>query len=221
MRSSNRTLREIGMLAALSLVVGGCASGGGATGDVVPPGAEDNANTAGPQVTPPEFVAVNEGGGALAEDMGGATFRGQATGPLESGELILTLSADGVVTRFGGTLLGAFFGFPTGTEVIFDYETESVTGTYVGSGGVFEPLEDFLEDSEQYMHLTEVVVILVGDSFSVRTEYQTNVPSQFGGTQAIQFGATLIAPDDDELQGALGLPGHTYDQDPLFTLVRE
>ena len=210
--------RSIGFLAMAAILVAGCGSGGGEVGV---PEAQDNENGAVPDEPAPEFAAFNTGGGTLAEDMGGATFSGQADGPLESGTLTLTMSAEGVLTTFGGTLLGDFFGFPSGSEVVFDYQAETVTGTYVGPGGAAQPLEDFLDQAGQSIHLTKIVVILVGDSFSAHTGYQTNVPGQLGGPQAIEFDATLRAPDDDALQGAIGLPGHTDDQDPLFTLQRQ
>lgn len=211
--------RSIGLSAVAAIVVAGCGSRGGEVGA---PEVQDNGNGAAPDEPMPEFAAFNDGGGTLAEDMGGATFSGQADGPFESGTLTLTMSTDGVLTTFGGTLLGDFFGFPSGSEVVFDYQAETVTGTYVGPGGASEPLEDYLDQAGQFIHLTKVVVILVGDSFSAHTGYQTNLlPGQLTGPQAIEFDATLRAPDDDALQGAIGLPGHTDDQDPLFTLQRQ
>jgi hypothetical protein len=208
-------------LAILILAVAGCGSGGGAAGLPVTPDPEENGNGAAPDVPPPEFVAVNDGSQELAERMGGSTFTGQATGSLESGVLTLTFSADGVLTTLGGTLLGAFFGFPAGSEVFFDYQSETVTGTYVGSDLSSQPLEDFLAGAGQSIRLTKIVVVLVGYSFSARTEYQSSVPGQPGGTQVIEFEATPRFPDDDALQGAIGLPNRTDNQDPMFTLQRQ
>ena len=96
-----------------------------------------------------------------------------------------------------------------------------VTGTYVASGVGTQPLEDFLSQAGQSIRLTKIVVVLVGDSFSARTEYQSSIPGQPGGTQVIEFEATLRSPDDDALQGAIGLPNRTDNQDPLFTLQLE
>lgn len=213
--------RLISLVVIVIPAVAGCGSDGGAAGVVGTPDAQDNGNGAAPDAPPPEFVAVNDGGGKLAERMGGATFSGQADGPFESGTLTLSMSSGGVLTTLGGTLLGDFFGFPSGSEVIFDYQAETVTGTYVGPGGTIQSLEDFLDQAGQSIHLTTIVVILVGDSFSARTEYQTNVTGQLSGPQAIEFEATLRAPDDYALQGAVGLPVHTDDQDPLFNLQRQ
>ena len=215
------TVRRLGWLTILILAVAGCGSGGSAASLPVTPDLEENGNGAAPDLPPPEFVAVNDGGQELAGRMGGGTFTGEATGSLESGGLTLTLSADGVLSTLGGTLLGAFFGYPAGTEVIFDYQSETVTGTYVGSDLISQPLEDFLTQAGQSIRLTKIVVVLVGDSFSARTEYQSSIPGQPGGTQVLAFEATLRFPDNDALQGAIGLPNRTDNQDPLFTLQRQ
>lgn len=214
-------VRRLGWLPILILCVAGCGSGGSAAGVAVTSGVEENANTAAPDVAPPEFVAVNDGGPELALRLGGGTFTGEVTGALESGSLTVTLSADGVLTTLGGTLLGAFFGYPAGSEVIFDYQSETVTGSYVGSDLNSQSLEDFFAESGQSIRLTKIVVVLVGDSFSARTEYQSSIPGLPGGTQVIAFEATLRFPDDDALQGVIGLPNRTDNQDPLFTLLRQ
>jgi hypothetical protein len=170
---------------------------------------------------PAEFVAVNEGGGDLAERMGGATYTGQATGPRASGTLTLDFSDDGVLLTLGGTVLGAFFGLGADTEVVFDYQTQAVTGTYRANDGSSRPLEDFLADAEQSIELHSVVVILVGDSLSVVTDYATNLSGQAQGQWTMILEGTLRFRTNEDLIGGLNLPGYLDSEVPEFTLLRQ
>ncbi|HUU82535.1 MAG TPA: hypothetical protein VM243_03425 [Phycisphaerae bacterium] len=169
---------------------------------------------------PDGLVSVNGGGGALADRLGGATFTGDATGELVAGTLSLAFDADGVLIHLGGTAIGGLLGLPEQSEVFFDYGRQSVTGTYATEGGT-RTLEEFLAESEQSIELCRVVVLLVGDSLSVRTGYLAELASHPTGEQTVELEATLRFQTDDELRGALGTSWYSDSQALLFLLQRD
>ena len=217
--------RRIGFTVVLLsvLAAGGCASAGsGGAGLGSPPGADgvDNENVAeSDDDTELPFIARNDGGGDLAARMGGATFTGQAVGPLASGTLTLIFDADGVLTSLGGTLLGSFFRFPEQTEVVFDYLGESVTGTYVEAGAEPRTLEAALAESGHRLEWRQIAVNLTGDTFTARTVYLAELPGQ-PGDGAITVAATLRFATNDVLEGTVEFPGYRDEQEPVVTLER-
>ncbi len=222
------TLRRVllTLFAALALPVsGGCASGGASAtgGDTTPdadtngPGGED----AGDGAAAPELVSQNNGGGDLAARFGGAVFSGEAAGEVFSGDLQVSFTADGVLDTLGGTLLGSFFGLPLGSEVFFDYQNETVFGTYM-AGTEPRSLESFLAETAQRVELRQIVVVLIGDSFSASTTYRSNLPGQTGTDQRLDLqGTPLVQTEDRVLDGVLLLaeePDHPVAE---FALERE
>ncbi|MCP4245686.1 MAG: hypothetical protein GY778_01425 [bacterium] len=194
---------------------GGTTAGGGGGADQI-----DDAGTDGGEDLVPEFIARNDGGGDLATRMGGATFSGDAVGPLESGSLTLIFDAEGVLLSVAGTLLADFFGFPAGSEVTFDYQTESVTGTYVDPETGPVELQTYLATNELSLEMRQIIVTLTGDTFSARTVYVARLPGQAPGEQAATVEATLRFGSNDVLQGALDLPAHLDRDLPVFILER-
>ena len=204
----------------------GCASGGSGGGgaeDVTDLSTTDEGGQAEAaeeeEQAAPELISRNEGGGDLATRMGGATFAGEAAGPLANGILSMTLSADGVVTELGGTVLGSFFGLPLESEVFFNLDDLTVSGTYV-AGSSTRPLEDYLTEAGKTIELRQIVVNLVGDSFSARMVYRSDLTGQSAGDQTIDLQATLKFQTNDQLLGTILLPGYFEDQNPAFTLER-
>lgn len=211
-----------GLLLSIWSVAGaGCGAG---TGTVAAGGGgadqPDDANTNGGEDSEPAFVDRNSGGGDLAARMGGATFTGQAVGPLEGGSLSLTFDAEGVLLSLGGTVLADFFGFPDGSEVTFDYTTEAVTGIYLAPGADPVDLQTYLADNDLSLALRQIIVTLTGDTFSARTVYVARLPGQAPGEQAVTVEATLRFGSNDVLQGALNLPFHLDRDLPAFALER-
>jgi hypothetical protein len=211
-------------LAVVVFTAGGCGTAG--PGDTAANATDNPANTNGLtddglDAGPAEFVNINQGGGDLAERTGGATYTGQAAGPRASGTLTLDFSDEGVLLAMGGTVLGAFFGLGADTEVVFDFQTQAVTGTYRGVDGSSRPLEDFLADAQQFIELRSVVVILVGDSLSVVTDYATNLSGQAQGQWTINLEGTLRFRTNEDLIGGLNLPGYLDAEVPKFTLLRQ
>lgn len=213
-----RAAGQIKPAVVLLLLAAGCGSGGSSSPAArgAPSNSGDDSIGENGSGAEPAFISLNDGGGDLAVRMGAATFTGEAVGPLNAGTLTLTFDADGVLTTLGGTVLGSFFGLPTGSEVVFDYENQAVIGTYAGSGS----LEDFLAESGQGLELRQIVVSLTGDSFSARTVYLAELAGQLPGEQAITVAATLRFETNDALQGTLELPGYRDGQEPVFTLQR-
>ncbi len=168
-----------------------------------------------------EFISVNEGGGDLAERLAGSTYSGQAEGPLADGTLELTFDQSGVLLTLGGTVLGEFFGFPEGTDVVFDYQTATVGGTYRAAGVVEQPLDEFLLDSDQSITLRAVVVSLIGDSFFVLTTYSSQLIGQPQDARDIRLEGTLRFETNADLQGGLVFPAYTSFQVPIFSLDRQ
>ncbi len=215
----------LGRAVGLSLLcaLGACGSGatalapGGTQVDDQPDLDPADAGTGG---APEEFVALNGGGGDLADRLGGATYTGQATGPFTSGSLTLTFSPDGVLTSLGGTVVASFFGFPSGSEVIFDYQTPAVTGTYHVEGAPDRSLASFLADTAQSVELRSVTVILVGDSLSVLTDYAANLAGHPAGRRTIALEGTVRFETNEDIQGALVFPDYTDTEVPGFTLDR-
>lgn len=218
MPSLTWTARRIRSAVVLLLLAAGCGSGGGAraAAEGAPSNSGDDSTGQNGNGAEPAFIALNNGGGDLAVRMGGATFTGEAVGPLNAGTLTLTFDADGALTTLGGTVLGSFFGFPAGSEVVFDYQNQAVIGTCAGSGS----LEEVLAESGQSLELRQIVVSLTGDSFSARTVYLAELAGQLPGEQAITVAATLRFETNDALQGTLELPGYRDEQEPVFTLQR-
>ena len=222
MRRNRYCLGGFGLFLSIwsAAVVGcGAASGSAAAGGA---GADqaDDAGTDGIVDEVPEFISFNDGGGDLAARMGGATFTGQAIGPLEGGSLTLTFDAEGVLLSLGGTVLAEFFGFPDGSEVTFDYQAEAVTGTYLAPGADSVDLQTYLADNDLSLALRQIIVTLTGDTFSARTVYVARLPGQAPGEQAATVEATLRFGSNDVLQGALSLPFHLDRDLPAFALER-
>ncbi|MHC4609501.1 MAG: hypothetical protein ACYS7M_04050 [Planctomycetota bacterium] len=212
--------RQIRPIAAVLLAAAGCGTmtGGTGGGSAANPDEENGGqNGADPE---PVYIARNEGGGDLALRMGGATFTGQATGPLASGTLTLTFDVDGILRSLGGTVLASFFGFPEGSEVVFDYLSRTVTGTHVAPDSAPRTLAEFLAESGQALQLRQIVVTLTGDTFTARTVYEAELAGRLTGEQAITVAATLRFDSNDALTGTLQLPGYRDDQEPLFNLDR-
>jgi len=206
--------------AALLTALAGCGAGTGPTGGGGggnDPGLEDG-NT--DEQSEPAFVSRNEGGGDLAARLGGATFSGEAAGPLESGTLRLQFDDQGVLLSIGGTLLADFFGLPGGSEVVFDYPAEAITGTYASPDGASILLQDYLQGTGQALDLRSVVVTLTGDSLFARTEYDATLAAHPIGPGFVTIEATLRFGTNDRLQGAVRLPNHLDNQLPTFTLDR-
>lgn len=207
-------------MALVSAVVG-C----GVTGARGPTGAT-NDGTADPNDPPvvgsePGFISRNDGGGNLAERVGGASYTGLAAGPLADGSLTLSFDADGVLTSMGGAVLGEFFGFPLGTDVFFDFATPSVTGTYRVEGLPDRGLAEFLASTEQSIDPLSVVVSLVGDSLLIAVNYSADLDTPTTGQGSVRLEGTLRFITNEDLQGALIFPGYQDSQAPTFTLVRE
>ena len=191
-------------LSALLLMLWGCGCSGGA--GLAQGGAQwddqpdlDNTGEAADGAGEPAYVALNEGGGDLAARVGGATYSGEATGRQDSGTLSLDFSSEGVLTSLRGTVLGSFFGFPAGTEMIFEYQTPAVTGTYVDPGGSSRPLESFLAESGQTIELRGIVVNLTGDSLLVLTSYVADLSGHPQGERTIALEATLRFQTNEDL----------------------
>ena len=218
-------LTETGLLALL-LMLWGCGSSGGAGlaqgGGRVDDGpeldnADENANGAGE----PDYAPINEGGGDLAARVGGATYSGEAMGPRDNGTLSLNFSSQGVLTSLRGTVLASFFGFPVGSELILDYQTPAVTGTYVDPGGSSRPLESFLAESGQTIVLRGIVVNLTGDSLLVLTSYVADLSGHPQGERTIALEATLRFQTNEDLTGGLVFPDYPSAEVPTFTLLRQ
>jgi hypothetical protein len=222
-----RLLRAIGwVVVPVMMALWGCGSTGGAAvmqggaqgqdqGDVDP--ADETTNG----MEPAEYVAFNDGGGDMADRLGGSTYAGQVEGPVDSGSLRLTFSPEGVLLSMGGTVLGGFFGLPTGADVIFDYEARAVTGTYQDTGGGTRSLEDFLAETGQSIDLRGVVANLTGDSLLILTTYSAVVSGHSSGERTISLEATLRFQTNEDLQGGLKFPDYTESQVPTFTLRRQ
>jgi len=220
MARASRGSRSRWWSAALLTAVAGCAAGAGATGGGGggdDPGLEDGNTVDQPE---PTFIARNEGGGDLAVRLGGATFSGDAAGPLESGTLRLQFDDQGVLLSIRGTLLADFFGLPGGSEIIFDYAAQVVTGAYLSPDGASIPIQDYLQGTGQALDLRSIVVTLTGDSLFARTEYDATLAAQPIGPGFVTIEATLRFGTNDRLQGAVRLPNHLDNQLPTFTLDR-
>lgn len=227
MAGRRRTLGliETGLSALLLVLWGfGCSGGAGLTqgGAGADGGPEfDNTEEAADGAGEPAYVALNEGGGDLAARLGGATYSGEAVGPQDSGTLSLEFSSEGVLTSLRGTVLGRFFGFPAGTEVIFEYQSPAVTGTYVEPGGSSRSLESVLAESGQSIALRSVVVNLTGDSLLVLTDYAADLPGHLQGERTIALEATLRFQTNEDLTGGLIFPDYLEAEAPTFTLLRQ
>ncbi len=213
-------------LSALLLILWGCGCSGGA--GLAQGGAQwddqpdlDNTDEPADGAGEPAYVALNEGGGDLAARLGGATYSGEAVGPQDSGTLSLDFSSQGVLTSLRGTILGSFFGFPAGAEVIFEYQTPAVTGTYVEPEGSSRPLESVLAESGQSIELRSVVVNLTGDSLLVLTDYAADLPGHLQGERTIILEATLRFQTNEDLTGGLIFPDYLEAEAPTFTLLRQ
>lgn len=190
---------------------------GGGNGPLVDPGApgpdllDDD-----PNAGPAELVSINDGGGDLADRLGGATYTGQAQGPSASGSLSLIFDQQGVLLSLGGTVLGDFLGLGDQSEIIFDYQTDSVTGTVAG-----QPLQNFLTATEQSIQIRNVLVVLALDSLLITTTYNAVVDAHPQGDREIQLQGTVRFATNQDIRGALLLPGITDPRVPLFTLDRQ
>ena len=227
MLGANRVMRSVGWASmACLLAVWGCGgtagaaftSGGSQSGDQAD---FESGDESADGTLQPEYVAFNDGGGDLASRLGGSTYSGEAAGPLASGTLTLTFASDGVLTSLGGTVLGSYFGFPIGTEVVFDYQTASVTGTYEASGVAPRSLESYLTDTGQSIDLWSVVVSMVGDSLLVLTDYSAVLTGHPAGERTISLEGTLRFQTNEDLQGGLILPDYADTQVPTFMLLRQ
>ncbi len=214
-------IRLLSMLLCVGITLNGCtsSSGGGGVGGSDSADEDDSLNDEQPADGGQQLESLNAGGGELAAQLGSASFAGQASGPTASGSLALSFDSDGVLLILGGGVLGSFFGWPEGTEVVFDYQNEIVTGTFRSEGSSDQPLEDVLAESGQFLTLERVVVTFAGNSLLVNTFYSVGTGGSIGTAQNVQFQATLQSvAGDRRLQGALELPGLTDDQAPIFTL---
>ncbi|MFQ5491309.1 MAG: hypothetical protein ACE5GE_11350 [Phycisphaerae bacterium] len=199
---------------------GAVAASGGGGGPVIDntPELPDEGQDAGPD----ELASINDGGGDLADRLGGATYTGQANGSAAAGgSLTLTFDDQGVLITLGGTVLGDFLGLGDQSDVIFDYQAGLVTGTVRGPATADQPLQEFLTDTQQTIELRNVAVLLTLDSLLITTTYNADLNGQPLGDREIRIEGTVRFATNEDIQGALILPGISDAQVPTFTLLRQ